>query len=256
VTLAGQRAVLAEAKVELVAPTEDLPATACLGGGNVADADFLTVLTLDPTGATHTTDSTGTFTSTAWLASSAAGSAYLLDVDSAALGVNAELSGPALAPGAFEVGSDASPDATSGYSLSLGVYGDALPQGSSGRVRVAELTYVGTDTPGMTGVAARVARATLVWEMTTVGPKPFTLRGCIHHDRDEPPPDCGNGALDPGEECDDGNVDTTGPCPTCHVARCGDGWVEEGVEECDDGNTIDGDGCSATCTIERPAGAM
>jgi cysteine-rich repeat protein len=35
--------------------------------------------------------------------------------------------------------------------------------------------------------------------------------------------------------------------PTCQV--CGNGIVETG-EECDDGNNIDGDGCSATCTIE------
>jgi cysteine-rich repeat protein len=33
------------------------------------------------------------------------------------------------------------------------------------------------------------------------------------------------------------------------VARCGDGTKDLG-EECDDGNTSDGDGCSATCTIE------
>lgn len=33
---------------------------------------------------------------------------------------------------------------------------------------------------------------------------------------------------------------------------CGNGIVESG-EECDDGNTIDGDGCSSTCLIERQA---
>jgi len=32
---------------------------------------------------------------------------------------------------------------------------------------------------------------------------------------------------------------------------CGDGKVDPG-EQCDDGNTIDGDGCSATCTSEGP----
>jgi cysteine-rich repeat protein len=35
---------------------------------------------------------------------------------------------------------------------------------------------------------------------------------------------------------------------TCEVV-CGDGAVETG-ETCDDGNTTDGDGCSATCQIE------
>jgi cysteine-rich repeat protein len=32
---------------------------------------------------------------------------------------------------------------------------------------------------------------------------------------------------------------------------CGDGIVV-GPEECDDGNTLDGDGCSSTCTLEGP----
>ena len=31
---------------------------------------------------------------------------------------------------------------------------------------------------------------------------------------------------------------------------CGDGTVKAGVEACDDGNTLDGDGCSASCTVE------
>lgn len=37
---------------------------------------------------------------------------------------------------------------------------------------------------------------------------------------------------------------------TLSAAACGDGLVGAG-EECDDGNATDGDGCSATCTIER-----
>jgi len=37
---------------------------------------------------------------------------------------------------------------------------------------------------------------------------------------------------------------------------CGDGVVNQASEECDDGNTVGGDGCSSTCTLEvaaRPA---
>lgn len=34
-------------------------------------------------------------------------------------------------------------------------------------------------------------------------------------------------------------------------AVCGNGLLE-GVEQCDDGNMVNGDGCSATCTIETP----
>jgi len=35
--------------------------------------------------------------------------------------------------------------------------------------------------------------------------------------------------------------------------RCGDGIFDDYIEECDDGNNINGDGCSAFCTL--PEGA-
>lgn len=77
-------------------------------------------------------------------------------------------------------------------------------------------------------------------------------------------PVCGNGVVDPGEQCDDGN--NTNPADGCHncaiatgwacptqgapcIPRCGDGLVR-GVEECDDGNPTSGDGCNAGCKIE------
>jgi len=40
---------------------------------------------------------------------------------------------------------------------------------------------------------------------------------------------------------------------TVKAASCGDGLVS-GAEQCDDGNTVAGDGCSATCTLEPLAG--
>ncbi|MEM9454585.1 MAG: DUF4215 domain-containing protein [Myxococcota bacterium] len=61
---------------------------------------------------------------------------------------------------------------------------------------------------------------------------------------------CGNTAIDPREECDDGNDDDTDDCPsTCLNARCGDGFVQTGVEECDDGNDDDTDACRNDCTL-------
>lgn len=78
---------------------------------------------------------------------------------------------------------------------------------------------------------------------------------------------CGDGVVDAGEPCDDGNHATGDGCSaTCHVEAgyscvdaagvpigcvtiCGDGLVA-GDEACDDGNTSDHDGCSATCEIE------
>ena len=70
----------------------------------------------------------------------------------------------------------------------------------------------------------------------------------------EPPPLCGDGHVDPGEECDDGEND--GGYEECHVgcllgARCGDGIVqEEAGEECDrgsDNNTGGFEGCTPDC---------
>ncbi|HYC00685.1 MAG TPA: hypothetical protein VEC57_16235 [Candidatus Limnocylindrales bacterium] len=78
----------------------------------------------------------------------------------------------------------------------------------------------------------------------TVTPAPqlvvdTTLQGC---------PVCGNGEVDAGEPCDDGNSVDTDACLTgCIAASCGDGLVEEGVEECDDQNANETDGCSVTC---------
>ncbi len=49
-------------------------------------------------------------------------------------------------------------------------------------------------------------------------------------------PTCGDGILDPGEECDDGNDDDTDGCTNrCFFAKCGDGVVHAGVEACDAG---------------------
>jgi cysteine-rich repeat protein len=60
---------------------------------------------------------------------------------------------------------------------------------------------------------------------------------------------CGNGDVDPEEECDDGsNVDGDGCDSNCTVTRCGNGVTTEG-EECDDANTLDGDCCTSTCTL-------
>jgi cysteine-rich repeat protein len=73
-----------------------------------------------------------------------------------------------------------------------------------------------------------------------------------------PTPVCGDGKVDTGEQCDDGNtVSGDGCSATCQSetveGRCGDGHVNTG-EQCDDGNTVSGDGCSATCQTETAPG--
>jgi cysteine-rich repeat protein len=118
-----------------------------------------------------------------------------------------------------------------------------------------------------------------------------TLGSRVH---DPITPCCGNGVVEAagGEECDDGNTSNNDACVAgCRNARCGDGFVQSGVEQCDlgaanadtanagcrtdcqlprcgdgildtargeqcdDGNTTPGDGCSARCFIEPPATA-
>src|SRR5262249_5430343 len=97
-----------------------------------------------------------------------------------------------------------------------------------------------------------------------------------------PAPVCGNGAVESGEDCDDGNTTSGDGCSaTCRIESvsrfpgfsrpwhvpapcitawadgfvvapvCGDCVIDPG-EQCDDGNTTSGAGCSATCQIEVP----
>jgi|GEM_PF-5719499 len=68
-------------------------------------------------------------------------------------------------------------------------------------------------------------------------------------------PICGDGVVDPGEACDDGNIVGGDGCSGyCFVeASCGDGTVDTG-EGCDDGNNVGGDGCSALCQVEPICG--
>ncbi|GAB0184453.1 acetylcholinesterase collagenic tail peptide [Grus japonensis] len=44
---------------------------------------------------------------------------------------------------------------------------------------------------------------------------------------------CGDGIIQDGEECDDGNAVVTDDCIRCRRAYCGDGYRHEGVEDCD-----------------------
>lgn len=83
---------------------------------------------------------------------------------------------------------------------------------------------------------------------------------------------CGDAIRLDGEDCDDGNLTLGDGCDsncmiepgwTCRsyvnsntnstsvcTTACGDGFVA-GSEECDDGELVGGDGCSATCVVER-----
>ncbi|MGE0785044.1 MAG: DUF4215 domain-containing protein [Sandaracinaceae bacterium] len=66
---------------------------------------------------------------------------------------------------------------------------------------------------------------------------------------------CGNGRLEPGEMCDDGNNTAGDGCDaTCgREAFCGDMTVDTG-ETCDDGNNRSGDGCRSDCGSDETCG--
>lgn len=56
---------------------------------------------------------------------------------------------------------------------------------------------------------------------------------------------CGNGLVEDGEACDDGNTQGGDGCSE-HCDFCGDGITQD-WEECDDGNTAEGDACTPVC---------
>ena len=65
-----------------------------------------------------------------------------------------------------------------------------------------------------------------------------------------PPILCGDGKLEADEACDDGNASSADTCVAgCAFARCGDGFVQAGVEACDDGNDVNDDACTNTCAL-------
>lgn len=72
-----------------------------------------------------------------------------------------------------------------------------------------------------------------------------------------PPATCGDGHLDPGEECDDGPLNDGTHCSAnCTLPACGNCSVDPG-ETCDDGNAVDdntipadhNDSCPSSCVI-------
>jgi hypothetical protein len=66
---------------------------------------------------------------------------------------------------------------------------------------------------------------------------------------------CGNGTLDPGEQCDDGAAANTGVYGKCradcqHGPRCGDGIRNDASEQCDDGKNDGSYGnCAPMCLL-------
>lgn len=128
--------------------------------------------------------------------------------------------------------------------------------------------------------------------MSTSAPKPpnrplllltAAALSCVlnpHLHDDDPPPNCGDGILDPAEQCDFGPDNGAHLLCTdhCTIATCGDGWIGPGEgcdpgregeancsdtckpstcgdgildpgEPCDDGNLDDTDECTSNCSL-------
>jgi cysteine-rich repeat protein len=65
---------------------------------------------------------------------------------------------------------------------------------------------------------------------------------------------CGNGIRDVQEQCDDKNhLAGDGCSPTCLLEGCGNG-EKHPYETCDDNNNVNGDGCSADCLSDESCG--
>jgi cysteine-rich repeat protein len=65
-------------------------------------------------------------------------------------------------------------------------------------------------------------------------------------------PGCGDGIVAGDEQCDDGNTEDNDACTSaCKPAACGDGFIQAGVEACDDGNADDTDDCLSTCVAAK-----
>lgn len=62
---------------------------------------------------------------------------------------------------------------------------------------------------------------------------------------------CGdNITASPTEQCDDGPLGSPTCSPLCLLVACGNGILEPG-EACDDGNIVSNDGCSSACLLEN-----
>ncbi|HRI09069.1 MAG TPA: DUF4215 domain-containing protein [Nannocystaceae bacterium] len=123
-------------------------------------------------------------------------------------------------------------------------------------------TLSGTTTTGTTGTTSTTGETGTSGESSTMDSTTFVMMtdpgtsgvsvtgttGSTSDTTGAPDPFCGDGVMDPGEECDEGAANSdTGSCTSaCKLPVCGDGFVQAG-EACDDGNDDNGDGCVSGC---------
>jgi cysteine-rich repeat protein len=149
-------------------------------------------------------------------------------------------------------------DAALGASLAARVSdgNGGCPSGASFTVQVydtanLEIASMSGGCPNLNGntdpdLASLDAAGTYFVRVSAAAPVPFYVI-----DLSASAPQCGDGIVQQGEECDDDNlVDGDGCEADCTVTPvCGDGSIQVG-EECDDGDTMAGDGCDGSCQLE------
>lgn len=129
---------------------------------------------------------------------------------------------------------------TSSTSLSPG--NGAEPTSSSGHAPPGD-----TDTIGATVDTSLTGTSSAAASSTATGAEADSSGTTWH------PTDCGDGEIDPGEECDHGYLGNSeaGECKLdCQLAWCGDEEVYEGEEDCDrgtDNNDTAYNGCTTHC---------
>lgn len=116
---------------------------------------------------------------------------------------------------------------------------------------------LGTDTSTATQSSTQAApslssSAPLTSSTSSSTSQASTSSGTTTQEQAPVPPGCGNGIVEPLEECDDGNTEDGDAClNNCRLARCGDGVLWKGRESCDDGNKDNGDACLQDCNPAR-----
>lgn len=139
--------------------------------------------------------------------------------------------------------------------LAVGGCGDSGGAGSATTTSTTNTTVVGTSTvdpttsgsstgdtssTGTTTTGVSATGASDTFGMTTGAETGVIITTGDDSDTSTgaPPPFCGDGNVDPSEECDAGPANSdTGACTlACKLPVCGDGLVQDGVEGCDDGN--------------------
>ena len=122
---------------------------------------------------------------------------------------------------------------------------------SGGMTKTAEPTASGTTRDEPTDATAEPSAGSsttdvMTTDESTTGVSDTEMSTTV--DPTVPMPTCGDGNVDPGEQCDDQNADDHDDClASCVEAVCGDGILWDGVEACDDGNANDDDGCTSMC---------